>query len=105
MIQNYEHKTSVKWYNDPFFPFIPVISFRPENKNNTSHFCFEWLFLKIWTLDCFEFELSITTNSHFGFGITAILPYLRVICCVPVSERISILWMKHLWRKPKYNDN
>lgn len=89
-----------KWYNNYTFPLIPVYEFKKGNKYNTNGFTFHWLFIKIWSLDAFQFELAIVVDTHWGIGITALLPYLRIVFCIPCPVKLQILVQRNLWRKP-----
>lgn len=88
------------WYNSRIFPLIPVLAIRKGNEHNTNSFCFEWLFFRIWSLDAFEFEIAFNIGEHWGIGITAILPYLRIVCCIPCPPKLAMWCMDKLWRKP-----
>jgi hypothetical protein len=49
---------------------------------------FHWLFFRIWTRDSFDFELALVFDpSHWGIGITALLPYLRFVCTIPKMDK------------------
>ena len=84
-----------KWYNNYKFPLYPKLELIPADKYNTSGFSFNWLFMKIWSLDSFEFEIGFTISEHWGVGIIMIIPYLRIICCIPLPYN----WAKILTRK------
>ena len=90
-----------KWYKNGEFPLIPIFEIKKGNEYNTNGFSFAWLFLKIWTLDGFDFELSFGISTHWGIGITALVPYLRIILCIPCPMFLEILVQKYLWRHPK----
>jgi hypothetical protein len=83
------------------FPLLPVLDKRKGDKHNTPGFSFSWLFIKIWSLDAFQFELAFTIDTHWGIGITALLPYLRVVICIPCPMKVQMWAQKHLWRHPK----
>lgn len=89
-----------KWYNNYTFPIVPQIETRPANEHNTRHFSFHWLFIKIWSLDAFQFEIAITVDNHWGAGVTMLLPYLRLSFCIPFPMRFNIWVQRNLWRKP-----
>lgn len=90
-----------KWYNKNIFPLIPTLRTKKADIHNTSSFTFKWLFLTIWSRDSFDFELALTADTHFGIGFTALLPYLRIILTIPISEKIAIKVQRKLWRKPE----
>lgn len=89
-----------KWYNKNIFPLIPVIERRKENKYNTSSFSFRWLFFTFWTLDGFQFELAFTIDTHWGIGVTFLLPYLRGVIAIPCPERLVYWVHRKLNRRP-----
>jgi len=83
------------------FFFTPQIAYRKKNKYNSTNFTFNWLILNIWTLDHFDFEVAINIGTHWGIGITMVLPYLRIVCCVPCPFFIERWVNKYLYRAPK----
>lgn len=89
------------WYNNNQFPIIPIFTKKKGDEYNTKSFSFCWLFLKVWTLDAFQFEISFTADSHWGIGITALLPYLRIVFCIPCPMRLQRWIQKNLWRHSK----
>lgn len=89
------------WYNSYQFPIIPVIQTRPANEHNTWSFSFEWLFIRIWSLDSFGFEIALTISEHWGVGFTVILPYLRLIFAIPLPYKFGFWVQENLWRHPK----
>lgn len=90
-----------KWYNSYTFPLIPVFEHRPANEHNTASYSFNWLFIKLWTLDSFEFEIGVVVSGHWGIGVLGILPYLRWVIAIPLPEKISMWVQTMLWRKSK----
>ena len=88
-----------KWYNSHAFPLIPVFTYKKAEKYNTTRIGFDWLFLRIWSLDTFGFEFGVQADTHFGIGFTAILPYTRIVLCIPIPQKIQWWIQKHLWRK------
>lgn len=94
-----------KWYNKSIFPLVPVITVRKENEYNTSGFTFRWLFFTFWSLDAFQFELSFNIDTHWGMGITFLLPYLRGVIAIPCPEKINIWINRNLDRKPYHLKN
>ena len=95
-----------KWYNAAKFPLVPVFIVRKANKYNTSGFSFDWLFIRIWSRDSFDFEVALTIDpTHWGIGLTALLPYLRVVLCLPFPYKIGCWFQKNMWRKPKGDSN
>lgn len=90
-----------KWYNHPTFPLLPSLQTKKPNEHNTRNFQFQWLFLKLWTLDAFGFEFAIVADTHWGIGFTCILPYVRWVCCLPCPQKWQEWAYKHLWRKPR----
>ena len=77
-----------------------MLTVRKGCEHSTGGFTFEWLFFKIWTLDQFSFELGITCSGHWGLGVIAIIPYLRIVACVPCPEKIHTKISDSLGRKP-----
>lgn len=88
------------WYNNYNFSLIPTLNIRKADKYNTKSFQFNWLFIKLWSLDSFSFELSFTISSHWGIGFIGLLPYLRFVFCIPLSESLGMWIDKNLDRKP-----
>lgn len=88
-----------KWYKSSIFPLIPIIEAKKENEYNTSHFSFRWLFITIWTIDNFCFELSIVADSHWGIGFVGLLPYFRWALAIPCPVNLGIWVEKKLSRK------
>ncbi len=93
------------WYNGYVFPLIPVLETRPANDYNTSWFCFQWMIFKIWSRDSVGIEFAFVLDSHWGIGVTMLLPYLRVIICIPCPYRLMLWSQKNLWRRPKKTHN
>jgi len=88
-----------KWYNNHTFPIIPLLTKTKGDEHNTNHIRFNWLFFRVWSRDAFDFELAVVFDpSHWGVGITALLPYLRVVVAIPTNEMISTWWIKHTGR-------
>lgn len=90
-----------RWWNNEIFPLLPQWQIRKEDQYNTSNFSVNWLFFKIWTLDAFDFEISFVMTVHWGIGVTAILPYLRLVACIPCPEWLGVKIQQKLWRHPK----
>jgi len=91
-----------RWYNSHRFPLVPYIRIRKADQYNTKSITFEWLIFKIWTLDHFSFEAAFVICAHWGIGFTFVLPYLRVIACIPYpSVNWEIKLSNFLIRKPK----
>lgn len=90
-----------KWYNAYSFPLIPVFKIRKPDQYNTGGFSFDWLFIKLWSLDAVGFEVSLQLDTHWGVGVTAIVPYLRLVFCIPCPRQLSYWVQRHLWRRPK----
>jgi hypothetical protein len=90
-----------RWYNREIFPLIPKISYKKGDKYNTPSLSFRWLFFRFWTLDTFEFELSIVMDGHWGLGVIGILPYLRWVICIPCPTSLSMWMYNNLSRKPR----
>lgn len=99
-MRNPDYPLRNKWYNSYKFPIVPQLRTKPGDFHNTPGFTFEWLILKIWSLDSPGFEIALNCDTHFGIGVTAILPYLRVVLCVPLPQKFSEWSMNNLWRKP-----
>lgn len=90
-----------KWYNGHTFPLVPVLTTRKADEHNTFHFSFHWLFFKVWSLDSFDFEVALVFDlCHWGVGLTAILPYLRIVVAIPPPEKLSTWWQNNMWRRP-----
>lgn len=88
-----------KWYNNYDFSLVPILEIKEENEHNTAGFRFYWLFIKLWTLDTFSFELALNFSEHWGLGITAIIPYLRIVLCIPSPNFMRKFW-EFLHRNP-----
>ena len=101
----YSLRQKNKWYNRHIFPLVPVITTIKADKHNTSGFSFSWLFFKFWSLDSFQFELAFNVGTHWGIGITFILPYLRGVIAIPCPVKLSIWIDRNLDRGPRsYTD-
>ncbi len=94
-----------KWYSTYRFPLIPVYTYRKGDKYNTKSLSFRWLFFTFWTLDSFQFELSFVIDTHWGIGITGILPYFRWTLCIPCPEKLGIKITNLLDRKTSFVKN
>lgn len=90
-----------KWYRSPKFPLLPILNIKKSDHHNTSSASFHWLFFKYWTLDIFAFELAFVCDTHWGFGITAILPYSRIVICIPCPSKLAFRIDKVLNRHPE----
>ncbi len=90
------------WYNSYEFPFVPELIVKKANEHNSWGFQFNWLFLKIWTLDSFNFEFTIVASAHWGIGFIGIFPYLRWALCVPIPRPIERWFSKLTYRGIKY---
>lgn len=91
-----------KWYNNHKFPLIASIITTRGDEQNTSNFSFHWLLLQVWSMDSFAFEFAVVFDpTHWGVGITIILPYLRIVFTIPPNQKIMTWWMKTLWRRVK----
>jgi len=89
-----------RWYNSYTFPLIPQFKIRPANEYNTKAISFHWLFIHLWTLDSFEFEVSIILfSSHWGVGFNGQLPYLRWVIAIPMPPRFQNWIQRNLWRQ------
>lgn len=88
-----------EWYNSSKFSLIPLLRIKKADEWNTSGFTFEWLFIKIWTLDACEFEITFTISGHWGLGFTILFPYLRFVFCIPFPWKLEMWMQRHLWRK------
>lgn len=84
------------WYKNDRFSLLPKLKLKKADKENTSSFIFNWLFIKIWSLDSFQFEIAFVISEHWGIGFTMILPYIRIVCCIPLPYN----WDKNLYRRP-----
>jgi hypothetical protein len=87
------------WYNRNIFPLIPIITTKKADKHNTSGFTFRWLVFTLWSLDSFQFEISMNIDTHWGIGFTGILPYLRWVVAIPCPERLGIWLDRNLSRR------
>ena len=75
---------------------VPVITIKKANKHNTSGFTFRWLFFTFWSLDAFQFQLSFNIDTHWGIGITFLLPYLVTQIHTSLSNNIQEHFIDHL---------
>lgn len=89
------------WYNKNIFPLIPLFRYKKGDEHNTASFTFRWLIFTAWSLDCFQLELSVNADTHWGIGIKGLLPYLRWVIAIPCPENLSIKIDNFLNRKPK----
>jgi len=104
--ENKYHKWfSTKWYNHNSFSLIPVFQIIKADDHNTWKFNFRWLFLEMWSLDNLCFELAITCDTHWGVGLTAILPYLRIKFTIPIPEKLGFKTDNLFTRNPKCKHN
>ena len=92
---------SKKWYRRQIFPLVPIIETREADEYNTYRFSFKWLFITIWSLDSFEFEITAVVDDHWGIGFIGILPYIRWVFTIPCPVKLGMWMQKNLWRKPK----
>lgn len=83
------------------FPLVPFFEYEKSDGFNTSRFTFKWLCFQLWSRDSFDFEIAFGISEHWGIGFTALLPYLRIVFCIPCPDRIRSWWYKNLSRKPK----
>jgi membrane-associated phospholipid phosphatase len=91
-----------KWYNSNIFPIIPQFKYKPACDSwDTSNWSFHWLFFKLWSLDAFEFELSIAVSSHWGIALLGIFPYTRWVIGVPLPYKVTSWVQRKLWRHSK----
>ena len=101
MIKSNENQKPRKWYTNYTFPLVPVICYRNADENNTFSWYFHWMFFKVWTRDAFDFEIALTVDTHWGIGVTALLPYLRIAVCIPCPEWLGMKIQRYLWRHPE----
>lgn len=92
-----------KWHNSYIFPLIPILSTRKRDEHSANGFTFQWLFIKVWSLEHIEFEIAVNISTHWGIGITAIVPYLRIVLCIPCPEILTMKIDKIFSRSPKDN--
>lgn len=92
-----------KWYNHHKFPLLPVLEYRKADFHNTSGFTFSWLFIRLWSLDAFGFEVALVVDNHWGIGVAAILPYLRIVMGIPLPFKFNMWCQRHLWRKSEWS--
>lgn len=90
-----------EWYSMSEFPLLPEISYREGDKWNTSSYSFHWLFIRLWSLDSFDFELSVGIDAHWGIHVCGILPYTRWVIGIPLPYSVQKFVYNKLWRKPK----
>lgn len=93
-------KSGEKWYKNSLFPLLPLLRLYKRDSRHSSGFCFQWLFVKVWTLDHIEIELSFVCSTHWGIGITGIIPYLRFVFCLPCPERLEVWFSDKTNRAP-----
>lgn len=91
-----------KWYNANIFPLIPVLETRKADSHNTSSFTFRWLFFTFWSRDSFDFEIALTISTHWGIGVTFLLPYLRGVIAIPCPSKLGYFIDKKLSRNTKF---
>lgn len=101
MIESNDNRKPRKWYTNYTFPLVPVLTTKKTDEHNTSGFSFHWLFFRVWSLDAFDFELALVADTHWGIGLTAKLPYLRIVACIPFPESLAIKVQRYLWRHPQ----
>ena len=89
-----------KWYRGNKFTILPRLDVKKANEHRASHFVFEWLFLKVWSLDSFAFEVAAVCDGHWGLGFTAIIPRLRIVFAIPCPEILATWAQRKLWRRP-----
>ncbi len=94
-----------RWYSSDIFPLVPVITTRRANEHNTSSFSFKWLFFTVWSLDAFEFEVTVVCDAHWGIGVVGVFPYIRWVVCIPCPYRLQYWVQRNLWRRPKVDQN
>ena len=94
-----------KWYNNYSFPLVPTLDIKKANEYNTSGFTFHWLFLKLWSLDSFGFEIAFEIDTHWGIGFVAIVPYLRIVLCIPCPNKWQLWVYRNLHRTPPKSIN
>lgn len=97
----YTEEKKRRWYNNYQFPIIPQLKTKPADRHNTARFSFSWLFIKIWSLDSFSFEVAFNISEHWGIGFTFLLPYLRIVLCIPFPESLASYIQQKIWRRPK----
>ena len=98
-----EQSREIKEYGkNSEFPLLPYLRIKQANYYETKSFCFKWLFFKIWTLDNFQFELSIVFDYHWGIGFAGILPYLRWVVAIPIPIKLKERFDKFTARKTKF---
>lgn len=89
-----------QWYRNWKFPLIPIMKIIEPDQYNTWWFSFKWLFLTIWSLDSPSFEIAIVASTHWGIGVTAIVPYTRIVLCIPCPMFVENFIHKYFYRKP-----
>lgn len=101
MIESKDNRKPRRWYTNYTFPLLPVIGYCNTDEYNTFNWDFHWIFFKVWTRDAFDFEIALVADTHWGIGLTAKLPYLRIVCAIPCAEWLAIKIQRGLWRHPK----
>lgn len=94
-----------KWWNKSIFPLIPVIEYKKKDKYNTSFISLRWLFFTFWTLDSASVEVAFTIDTHWGVGVTFLLPYLRGAVTIPCPNKLGSWWYKNTARKSENEKN
>lgn len=89
------------WYRHSQFPLLPNWGYRRADKENTFSWFFNWMFLKLWSLDSFSISIQFHIEAHWGFGFAGIIPYLRWVISIPCPPKLESWVRKKLWRKPK----
>lgn len=96
------HSREEKWYNRGIFPLVPVIKINKANEYNTGGFTIRWLIFTFWSLDSFQFELSLNIDTHWGIGVTFLLPYLRGVIAIPCPGKLGQFIYRKLSRKSRF---
>lgn len=91
----------IKWYNRGKFQILPRLVIIKESDYANGGFAFDWLFLRLWSLDSFSFEVAAVCDCHWGLGLTAIIPRLRIVFAIPCPEKLAAWSQRRLWRKQK----
>lgn len=76
------------------FPLLPHIRRRPPDFQNTSQFCFSWMFFTVWSIDSLAFSVEVKLED--SFFIKSHLPYLIVMVSVPI---FPVHFLQRFWRK------
>jgi len=78
-------KRENKWYENRQFPVLPIFE-KDKGKMFPDSYSFLWLFIRIWTINTFVIDFTITLFSYEGLQIKIILPYLALSFNIPFTN-------------------